>query len=826
MRIKYLFKPINAVLLFLIITTTFPASFFAQSKEASSSEIYLAVRKLNVLGSVLYIAAHPDDENNAILAYMSKEKLVRTGYMALTRGDGGQNLVGSEKGDLLGVIRTQELLSARRIDGAEQFFSRAVDFGFSKTPEETLKNWDRELVLSDIVKVIRQFKPDIIITRFSNTRGGHGHHLASAILAEEAFYAAADPSRFPEQLNELQPWQAKRIVWDSFFPSSKAITLDVGLYNSILGKSYNEIAGESRTMHKTQGFGVALGRGSQTVQFDHTAGDSARSDIFDDIDISWNRVENSGVVEKLIEKIQVEFDYEHPDRSVPALIELYNELSKVKSKYWSSLKKKEVKELIRLCSGLWLEAIVWQPGISPGDNIDIRTSLVNRSNVPMKIEKLHFTYSKSDTVVNKLLENNTPLSLKYNLAIPLGTPYSQPYWLKDKNNGKMFTVNDPDKIGMAENKPAVTADFYIKINDTVLEYDVPVIYRWTDAVEGEKYRPFLIGPKLSVKAEEQTYIFPDQNLREINVQLEAKDNNQIGKLYAVAPSGWKVEPEFMDFSLLDKGDIGIYSFNVTPSQSTGGGEMTFKAKVGKYEYNDEVIEIDYPHIKYQTVLVPAKVNLERLEVNIVKRNIGYIMGSGDDVPVALRQLGYNVDLLNDDDLDNKDLSQYDVIISGIRAFNVRENLDRQQKRLIEFMENGGTWIVQHNTRFGIQVPQIGPYPFPVAGRDRVAEEDAVVQILLPDHQIFNFPNKISEKDFDGWVQERGVNFADSWGGKLYPLLSCHDKGEPSKLGGLLYARYGKGIFIYTAYSWFRQLPAGVPGAYRLFVNLVSAKLNK
>jgi len=808
-------------IVFLFFIT--PITLLPQNKIFSSSEIYLAIKKLNVLGSVLYIAAHPDDENNAILSYMSKEKLVRTGYLSLTRGDGGQNLLGSEKGDLLGVIRTQELLSARRIDGAEQFFSRAIDFGFSKTPQETFNKWDRNLILGDIVNVIREFKPDIIITRFSNTLGGHGHHLASAILAEEAFYAAADPNMFPEQLKELSVWKAKRIVWDSFVPDQNSLPLDIGLFNPVIGKSYNEIAGESRTMHKTQGFGVALSRGTQIVQFNHTAGDTAKTNLFDDIDLSWNRIKSSDNIQILIDELISNYNYDKPENSIKLLTNLYNRLNELKNNYWAFVKKNEVKELIRMCAGLWLEAIVWQPGISPGQNIDIRSMLLNRSDINISLEKIKFTYSKNDTVINKTLTKNIPLQIKYTMLIDKRAPYSQPFWLEKKNNGKIFDLSEMKQTGLAENGPAITGSFYLKIENNVFEFNVPVVYRFTDAVEGEKYKPFVIRPKLSLKVEHQTYVFPDNNFREISIQIESKEKNLTGVLVPAAPEGWIIEPASYNYSLLDAGDVNIFSFKVTPINNALDGELVFKAKSTDEEFTHQIIEIEYPHIKSQTVLIKAKTKLVKLNINVDPRKIGYIMGSGDDVPVALSQLGYNVELLSDHDLDNKDLSNYDVIITGVRAFNVREDLDRQQKRIMEFTENGGTWIVQHNTRFGKQVQQIGPYPFPTAGRDRVAEEDAAIQILIPDHKIFNYPNKITQKDFEGWVQERGVSFADNWGGKLFPLLSCSDAGEPAKLGGLLYARYGKGVFIYTSYSWFRQLPEGVEGAYRMFVNIVSSK---
>jgi LmbE family N-acetylglucosaminyl deacetylase len=385
------------------------AGLFAQTEIATSTDIYKALKKLNVLGSVLYIAAHPDDENTSILSYMAQGELVRSAYLSLTRGDGGQNLLGNEKGALLGVIRTQELLSARRIDGAEQFFTRAIDFGYSKTADETLQNWNREKILSDIVKVIRLFKPDIIVTRFSESRGGHGHHLVSAILAKEAFFAAADPDRYPEQLKNLGTWQAKRIFWNTWSPGSDAISIDVGKYDPLLGKSYQEFAAASRSMHKSQGFGVSPERGEDRVWFDPTAGEAAKTTLFDGIDISWDRVNNSQKLKEQITQLIDSFDPDQPEKTVPSLIDFYRLLDQYPADHWILIKKDEVKELIRMCSGLWLESIVWESGTSPGMKIDVRSMAVNRSEVPIILNKIETTYQNKDSLQSKNLVENVCL---------------------------------------------------------------------------------------------------------------------------------------------------------------------------------------------------------------------------------------------------------------------------------------------------------------------------------------------------------------------------------------------------------------------------------
>ena len=797
---------------------------FAQIEVATSTHIYKALKKLNVLGSVLYLAAHPDDENTSVLSYMAQGQLVRAAYLSLTRGDGGQNLLGNENGALLGVLRTQELLSARRIDGAEQFFTRAIDFGYSKTPDETLQNWDREKVLGDIVKVIRLFKPDIIITRFSESRGGHGHHLVSAILAREAFYAAADPKRYPEQLENLEIWKTKRIFWNTWSPGSNAISIDVGKYDPLLGKSYQEFAAASRTMHKSQGFGVSPGRGEQPVWFDLTAGDSANINLFDGIDISWNRIENSPKIKEQVKQTINSFDPDQPAKTVPALIELYRLLDQHSADHWIRIKKNEVQDLIRMCSGLWLESIVWKAGVSPGMNIDVHSMVVKRSDVPITLEKIEITYQKKDTLLSKKLRGNKPISYKQTVLIPKNAPFTQPFWLEKPNNGKMFTFANENQIHLAESPPALTTRFLFEIDGLKLNYDIPVQQRWNDAIKGEQFRPFVIRPRLSVAIDKSTYIFAGTKSHDIEVRVKSTSKDLEGELQLELPGGWEVQPGSFSFKLEESGDQVVKRFQVKAGSLAKSRAAGLIATIvnGK-SYRNEIVEFVYDHIPFQTVLQPAQTHLVKLDITVLPGRIGYIMGSGDEIPEALTQLGYQVDLLSDEDLEQNDLSIYEAIICGIRAFNTREELGRQQKKLITYVEKGGTWIVQHNTRFGIQVEQIGPYPFSTSGRDRIADENAPLQILVPDHQIFNYPNKITEMDFENWVQERGLYFADSWEGKLYPLLAGNDKGESSKLGGLLYARYGKGIFIFTAYSWFRQLPAGVPGAYRLFVNMISAK---
>lgn len=799
------------------------------SRSTSAAEIQLGLNKLNVLGSVLYIAAHPDDENTAVMAYMVNGALVRTGYLSLTRGDGGQNLLGPEKGDMLGVLRTQELLSARRIDGAEQFFTRAIDFGYSKTAEETMRFWDKNKILSDIVWVIRNFKPDVIITRFTEKHGGHGHHLASAILAKEAFFAAADENKFQEQLKYVEPWQAKRILWNAWRPDLEnrpkdlppLIQLDLGAYNSLLGKSYMEIAAESRTMHKSQGFGSSARRGSYINYFEHTAGSPARSSLFDDIDLSWDRVDNGQIIQKLIQQANQLFNPQNPTSSIPVLIDIYKSLNKMPSEYWIDQKKSEVQTLIQQCSGLWLEAIADEHTLIPGDSLGITIRAINRSDSPITIKKILMNNTEQELNHGQKLKTNRPFEYKIKYKIPVSTKISQPFWLRKSSDYGRYNISNQQLIGKTENDPDFTVQITLDLTNQELTYNMPVCFRWNDATKGEKYRPIVIQPPISVSISQSVYIFEDRKSKEITVRLENYSTPVNGKLYLELPENWQCKPKFFEIKMNAGSAAKLVTFNIFPPKNESQGTIYAIVQTDKLRLDQSINRIEYDHIPIQTVFKEAKAEVIRLNIKKRGEQIGYIMGSGDEIPQALQQISYKVDLLSDDDVETKNLSGYDAIICGVRAFNTREALQSQQERIMDYVKKGGTWIVQHNTRFGFRPNKIGPYFFEI-GRDRIADETALLQFINPDHALLNVPNKINTNDFDGWVQERGLYFATKWDEIFQPILRGNDAGEDEKQGALLYAPYGDGVFIYSGLSFFRQLPAGVPGAYRLFVNMISA----
>lgn len=792
----------------------------------NAAELEIALHKLNVLGSVLYVAAHPDDENTAVLAYFSKGRKYRTAYLSLTRGEGGQNLIGPEQGAEIGIIRTQELMAARRIDGAEQFFTRAIDFGYSKTAEETFDFWGKEKILADIVWVIRKFRPDVIITRFTaENSGGHGHHTASGLLIKEAFTAAADPNKYPEQLKYTSAWRAKRLFWNSWRPRQDEINgllrVDTGEYNPLLGKSYSEMAAESRSQHRSQGFGSAGRRGPQVEYFEQVAGDPAAKDLFERIDVSWNRVPGGQKVGLLLAECLGSFDPQSPSKSIPGLLGVYSELTKLDEANWVRLKKEELLRVLQACAGIWMEAIAEDFAAAPGDAIQIKTSVINRSDHPLTLRSLGCPKIAPDVLVNRPLNNNEVLTIEKTIRIPRDFPLSQPYWLEASHRDGLFSVGDQNLIGLAENPPPITIQIGLSDEGHLLEYSIPLLFRWTDHVMGELTRPFEIRPRVTIQVEDKVNIFAGQDPKPIKIRLKSHSKNVAGTLRLVGSDTWRVTPSGLPFSLPGKYEEAEFTFEIFPPKHAHEDVLTAEAEVEGEKIDRALVEISYPHIRRQVYFPDSRIRVVKLDIKTEGKRLGYIMGAGDEVSDSLRHLGYDVMMLNDDQLETADLSPFDAIVTGIRAYNTRERLELVKGRLLQYVEDGGTLIVQYNVTSGLLTDRIGPYPFTI-GRDRVSVENAPVLFLAPGHPLLNSPNKITAKDFEGWIQERGLYFASAWDEKYETILSSHDPGEPDKKGGLLYARYGKGVFIYTAYAWFRQLPAGVPGAFRLFANMIAA----
>jgi LmbE family N-acetylglucosaminyl deacetylase len=792
----------------------------------NAAELQIALHKLNVLGSVLCIEAHPDDENTSALAYFSIGRKYRTAYLSLTRGDGGQNLIGPEKGAEIGIIRTQELMAARRNDSAEQFFSRAIDFGYSKTPEETLSLWGKEAILADIVWVIRIFRPDVIIARsLGEGYSGHGHHAASGILTKEAFRAAADPEKFPEQLQYVEPWQAQRLFWNRWRRGEQemadTLTINTGEYNPLLGKSYSEIGAESRSMHKSQGFGMAGRRGASNDYYQLIEGTPATTDFFEGIDTSWQRVPGGQKVGFTLAEVIDNFDPQHPSKSLTGLLAAYAQLTELEESYWVKIKKEELLRVIQSCAGLWIEAISPDFAAAPGDVIRIQTTIVNRSEYPFRIRGIDFYELAADSDVDSLLDNNEPQTFEKTIRIPEDFPISQPYWLKSPPKKALFSIQEQNLIGLAENPPSISVKIKLNADNHLLEYSVPLLYRWTDRVDGERYRPFEIRPRVTVQIEDKVKIFTKDDAQELRVKLKSHTPNAAGAIRLKGPLPWRVTPESIPFVLTSKYEETKATFKVTPPKNSDEAILTAVAEINGEKFDRDIVEISHPHIQRQVYFPESHVKAIKMDIDHTGNKLGYIMGSGDEVADSLHNLGYEVTLLDDDMLERADLDQFDAIIAGIRAYNTRERLKNTSPRLLQYVRDGGTYIVQYNVSRGLQTENIGPFPFTI-GQDRVSEETAPVAFLNPQHPLLNFPNKITPKDFDGWIQERGLYFATEWNDRYESILTSSDTNESDKKGGLLYTRYGKGVFIYTGYSWFRQLPAGVSGAYRLFANLISS----
>ena len=856
-----------------------------EAQPAPAGQIQQALLKLNELGTVLTIAAHPDDERSELLAYFSQGRHMRAAYLSVTRGEGGQNLLGPEQSAALGLIRTQELLDARRIDGAEQFFTRAIDFGFSKTADEAIAKWGHDAVLSDIVWVIRRYRPDVIVLGFSGTPSdGHGHHQASALLGKEAYEAAGDPARFPEQLRYVQPWKAAKLVRAGGFfggrgtppangvpgapgtaaapgaPATAAAPaasvgggrggrggrganaapevsiapiaqIDTSGYNSILGYSYAQLATISRSQHRSQGMGamgVGGGMGGGRGGPAPTAGasPSPAPDLFDGIEHSWKRLPGGAAVDAILSQAIREFDWQHPDRTIPLLAKARPLVAAI-SDPLAKIKLAELDETIARCAGIWADAQAREGNVTPGSHVAVAMTVVARLPVATSVQSIvpeNVWAGKPWTASDAAAGQRIP---DFDLEVPASQPYSQPYWLVKPPQAGAYMVDNQLLIGLPDT-PVEQMRIRLTVAGIPIELVRPVLYRYNDRLEGEKVRSLTVVPPVAVNLPlspdltNQVLLFPTQAARSLHVTVKAEVANAEGDLRLDVPTGWKAEPRSQPFRLAAIDDQQELTFQVTPPAGEASGALHAIATVAGREIAAGMASISYAHIPQQNVFPPSDVSLVRSDIGVTARRVGYIMGAGDEEPDALRQLGLDVTLLDEEDLRKGDLSRFDAIVAGVRAYNVRPDLRAHQSRLLDYVNNGGTYVVQ-NVREN--VPNIGPYPFTISGGNsaRVTVEEAPVTFTHPDSPLLQKPNKIGPRDFEGWVQERGTYFLTQWDPRYETVLSTNDPGEKPLEGGELWTRYGKGVFIYTAYVWFRELPAGVPGAYRLFANLLSAK---
>ena len=805
----------------------------AAPPEPAAPEVILQdLRSFRELGSVLFIAAHPDDENTQLIAYLARGRNYRTAYLSLTRGDGGQNVLGPEFGEELGVLRTQELLAARRIDGGRQFFSRAIDFGFSKDYRETLGFWDRPQVLCDIVRVIRTFRPDVLITRFSPQPGNtHGHHTASAVLALEAFKLAGDPKAFPEQLGGLAPWQPRRILWNvGWFgrdPNAPIepdlLRIDFNGNDPQTGESFAAIAGRSRSMHKTQGFGNFTGfvGTPRPDLFRVLDGEPATKDILDGVDTTWNRVPGGAGIGPLADEAIARFNPQDPAASVPALLALRTRLAALAADPVVEEKRRLLDQIIKACLGLSVESVVAQAEVVPGEMLKLRhTAMVRSGVVPVRWVAVQYPGSARRLVEAIDLQPGKAAIREASRSLSADTPLDQPYWLREPHTAGMFRVDDPALIGRPENPPVFPVEQVFEVGgQTLVIPDEPVQVASDQAGRETRRRLEVIAP-VSLKFASEVRLFAPGAARSVEVEIAAFRSGLAGSLRLEAPPGWSVAPATQAFRLAAVGERARFTFSVTAPASPSSAVIAASATIGGSPFTSERVELHYAHIPPVLLQPAARTKAVSLDLATRGHKVGYVPGAGDGVLEGLEQMGYEVTTLAGADLTAEKLREFDAVVIGIRAFNVRTDLVPNLPALFAFAEAGGNVIVQYNNQNGLQNTKLAPFDLRLSS-DRVTDETAAVTFLAPDHPVLNTPNKITSADFAGWVQERGIYFPNQWDAHFTPILACSDPGETPLKGGLLVANYGKGYFVYTGLVFFRELPAGVPGAYRLFANLVS-----
>lgn len=814
----------------------FSVAILAQTpKKPTSSEIYHNLQKLNFIGSALYIAAHPDDENTRLISYLVNDVHANTAYLSLTRGDGGQNLIGPELRELLGVIRTEELLEARKTDGGQQFFTRANDFGYSKNPDETFQFWNREDVLSDVVRTIRKFKPDIIINRFDHRSPGttHGHHTASAMLSLEAFDAVNNDSKFPKSKNEYGIWHPQRLFFNTswwFYGSkekfdnadkSKLVSVETGNYFPTLGLSNGEIASLSRSMHKSQGFGSTGSRGSETEYLELLKGSKPTdNNLFEGINTEWSRLKGGNEIGAILNPLESSFNFKNPSEILPQLLKAYPLILNLENSHWKKIKLEQLKQLILDCNGIFLEAVSNENSINPKSNFTVTIEAINRGNNNIQLKSV----KNSD---GQILWNETGALVfnndkKIEISVNSGNhdpQYSSPYWLNNKGTVGMYVAKD-EFIGLPETPPLEQLVFELQFGEVSIPFTKTIIYKFNDPVKGEVYRPLEVLPEVTASIPEKVLIFADNSTKNVSLIIRAGKDNTSGKVSLKHPEGWIVEPAEQLFQLERNGETKTVNFSVTPPNKQSEGYLQTVLKIGDQFFDKELVIIDYEHIPYQSVLLPSEAKVVKIDIAKKGENIGYINGAGDAIPESLKQIGYSVTTINPSHISEESIRDFDAIVLGIRAYNTVPELAFIQKTLNKYVADGGTLVVQYNTSHALVTESIAPYSLKLS-RDRVTDEFSEVKILSPKNPLLNYPNKITQEDFKGWVQERGLYFPNEWSKEFTPILGMHDIGESQTKGSLLIATYGKGHYIYTGLSFFRELPAGVPGAYRLFANLLS-----
>ena len=831
----------------VLLATTLLSATSVFSQSMNSAQLLNELQKLNTVGSVLYVAAHPDDENTAMLTYLAQELKLETAYLSLTRGGGGQNLIGPELKEKLGLIRANELLQARKLDGAKQLFTRARDFGYSKGPEDTLENWQEEKVLGDVVYAVRYFQPDIIIVRFNPDAGPtHGHHTVSAQLALKAFRLAADPSQFPEQLAQLDTHQAKRIFWNGYGrrgpggrsgglanESREMVSVEIGKYNPRLGASYTEIAAQSRSMHKSQGFGRAGNRGHQTERLILLDGDPANGDLLTGVDTSWNRFAGGNPIEQALTAAIEQFDPNAPWTVAEHLLEAKKKLEGLTGNRLTNSKYQTLTELIAASMGIYFEARSEEDYLTPGDDVSLDVEVTHRSPIAAKLNSLKVSAFDGDRWpkdIDLSVSRNLNTSLRQDaaeitsikFALPKDAPLTQPFWLKEEPDTGIYHFKNDRLLELMTVPPTLSVTAQIEVAGQLIELETPVIQRVSDPVKGEVHHVVSIRPQAVLQPDATVMLFESNDAKKVELTVTANTGGLSGTLIADAPSGWAVDIEDAEVSFAQGDAEASRIAIITPPAGASEGTVYFKFQTDDGNtYDQRSNQIEYEHIGRQPILAKAATKVTRLDLKRMGNRIAVVLGVGDPVPETLANIGYEVDLFDVVDLDRNQLKGYDSVVLGPRTFDALTGLDQKFDELLAYVEAGGTLISQFNTTSSRAKSRFkSPYPLQLS-RDRVSEEHVEMRMLQPDHPVFNVPNKISSKDFDNWIQERGLYFSNTWDDRYDAVLSANDRGEPPRDGGLLITQYGKGWYAYTGLSFFRQLPEGNPGAIRFFVNLIS-----
>ncbi|EAZ83130.1 PIG-L family deacetylase [Algoriphagus machipongonensis] len=796
---------------------------FSQSKP--SSEIYHQLLQLKETRRVLYMAAHPDDENTRLIAYLANGENLQVAYLSLTRGDGGQNLIGKELGVKLGQIRTQELLQARKTDGGRQYFSTAIDFGYTKTPDETFQNWDKTKLLSDVVWVIRNFQPDIIITRFNTIPGGgnHGQHTTSAIMAEEALKVADDPNVFPEQLKYVKPWKVKRVFWNTYnfrgdFEKEKGqkyFEFNSGEYNPLIGESYSKIAADSRTMHKSQGFGSTARPGEAIEHIQLVAGEPAESSPFDGVQNRWETIPGGEEIEDAIDQLISNFDFVKPESNVQGLLEIKSKLDGLNSdEVWVQEKQDLIDNLILESLGVETEWTLQEELGYPGQEIATDVMISNPTNGDLEV--VSFTALGKKEELNTAIQRNQLQLLERSFVLPSGVPLSQPYWLQESITGAMYEVKNQLDIGKAFDDRQLSGTLVLNYKGQQLVRELPLTYKVNSRIDGEVNQPFTVVPEVDLVLSKENVFLVDGADQSLTVSVNFSKEIIAGELKFenLEPSQYRILSTEENSAQNQLVFEVAFSLDSNEKRTVVANYLTNSGDV----YDQSTNRILYSHIPNLTYFSPASVNLIQADWQISGAKVGYIPGAGDDVPGVLSSLGYQVTEISSNDYSLDYLNQFKAIIVGIRAYNTNEVMVANNQVLMDYVKAGGNLVVQYNTTAGLLTDNIGPYPFELS-RDRVTVENSPFKADW-DHPALSTPNQLVAADFDDWVQERGLYFVSDISKEYSTPLQFQDPGEEFMNGNLIYAEYGEGHYVYTGLSFFRELPAGVPGAIKLFINLI------